>query len=49
MNLRLPGNELGQDAAETERLLAERRSYPVVAGGHGVAFVEDEVDHLKDR
>ena len=42
-------SELGQDAAEAERVLAERRSHPVVAGGRRVALVEDEVDHLEHR
>jgi hypothetical protein len=39
--------ELGQDAAEPERVLAQRRSNPVVAGGRRVALVEDEVDDFE--
>ena len=35
------GRELGEDAAEPQRLLAERRPHPVVAGGRRVALVED--------
>ena len=49
MDLRLLRSELGQDAAETQRVLAERRSHPVVAGGRRVALVEDEVDDLEHR
>ena len=41
------GRELGQDAAEPQRVLAERRPHPVVAGGGRVALVEDEVDDLE--
>ena len=40
--------ELGQDASETERVVAQRRSHPVVARRRRVAFVEDEVDDLED-
>ena len=42
-------SELGQDAAEPQRVLAERRPHPVVAGGRRVALVEDEVDDLEHR
>ena len=49
MDLRLLRSELGQDAAETQRVLAERGSHPVVAGGRRVALVEDEVDDLEHR
>ena len=41
--------ELGEDAAEAQRLLAELRPHPVVAGGRRVALVEDEVDDLQHR
>src|SRR5919199_2816162 len=44
VHLGLLRNELSQDAAETQRLLAERRSHPVVTGGRRLALVEDEVD-----
>src|SRR5439155_11418234 len=49
MDLRLPRSELGQDATETERVLAERGSHPVVTGGCRVALVENEVDDLEHR
>src|SRR3989442_4654366 len=39
VDLRLPGSQLGQDAAEAERVLAERRSNPVVTGGRRVALI----------
>ena len=41
--------QLGQHAAQAQRLVAQRRAHPVVAGGGGVAFVEDQVDHLEHR
>ena len=41
--------ELGEDAAEAQRVLAQRRAHPVVAGGRRVALVEDEVDDLEHR
>ena len=49
VHLRLLRRELGQDAAEAQRVLAERRPHPVVAGGRRVALVEDEVDDLEHR
>ena len=49
VDLRLLRSELGQDAAEAQRVLAQRRPHPVVAGGRRVAFVEDEVDDLEHR
>src|SRR4029077_244157 len=39
----------GQDAPETERLLAELRPQPVLTGGRRVALVEDKVDDLEYR
>ena len=48
MNLRLGGGELGQDATQTKRLLAQRRSDPVRARCRGIALVEDQIDHLQD-
>ena len=47
VHLGLVGRQLGQDAAETQRFLAQLRPHPVVAGGGRVALVEDEVDHLE--
>jgi hypothetical protein len=41
--------ELGQHAAQAERLVAEFRPGPVFAGGRGVALVEDQVDDLEHR
>ncbi len=49
VDLRLVGRQLGQDAAESQRLLAELGPHPVVAGGRRVAFVEDEIDDLEHR
>src|SRR5262245_26595600 len=47
VHLRLLRHELGQDATEPERVLAQRGSHPVAAGCGRVAFVEDEVDDLE--
>ncbi len=41
--------ELGEDAAEAQRVFAELRTHPVVAGGRRIAFVEDEVDDFEHR
>ena len=41
--------QLGQDAPEPQRVLAERGPHPVVARRGGVALVEDEVDDLQHR
>src|SRR5207245_3089187 len=49
VDLRLLRSEFGKDTAEAERLFAERRPHPVVAGRSRVALVEDEVDHLQHR
>ena len=49
MDFRLCRRKLGQDAAQTERLVAKRRSDPIVARRRGIPFVEDQIDHLKDR
>ena len=49
VDLRLLRSELGQDAPEPQRVLAERGPHPVVAGGRRVALVEDEVDDLEHR
>src|SRR5215208_6147606 len=42
MDLRLRRRQLGQDPAQTKRLLRELRSHPVIAGGCRVALVEYE-------
>ena len=47
VHLRLLRHELGQDAAETERIFAELRSHPVVTGSRRVALVEDEVENFE--
>ena len=49
MDLRLVRNELGQDTAETQRVLAERGSHEVVTGGRRVALVEDQIDDPEHR
>ncbi len=49
MHLGLPGEQLGEDAAETQRVLAECRAQPVVARGGEVPLVEHEVDDLQHR
>ena len=49
VNFGLLRSELGQDAPETQRVLAERGPHPVVTGGRRVAFVEDEVDDFEHR
>ena len=41
-------SEFGEDAAEAERVFAEGGAHEVVAGGGGVALVEDEVDDFED-
>ena len=41
--------ELGEDASEAKRVLAEIRAHPVVARGRGIAFVEDEIDDFEHR
>ena len=43
------GRQLGQHAPEAQRVLAQRRPHPVVAGGRRVALVEDQVDDLEHR
>src|ERR1700738_5142863 len=47
VHLRLVRNEACQDTPETQRVFAQRRAHPVFAGSGRVAFVEDEIDHLK--
>ena len=49
VDLGLLRDELGQDAPEPQRVLAERGPHPVVAGRRRVALVEDEVDDLEHR
>jgi hypothetical protein len=49
VDLGFVGSEFGEDAAKAKGFFAESGAGPVVAGGGGVALVEDEVDNLKDR
>ena len=49
MGLRLPRNQLGQDAAKTQLIFAHRGPHPVVTGGCRVTLVEDEVNDLEHR
>src|SRR5438034_50272 len=49
VDLRLLWREPGQDSAETERVVTQPRTHPVIARGRRVALVEDEVDDLKHR
>ena len=48
VDFRFGGSEFGEDAAEAERVFAESGAHEVVAGGGGVALVEDEVDDFED-
>ena len=48
MDFGFVGDEFGEDAAEAEGFFAEGGAEPVVAGGGGVALVEDEVDDFED-
>ena len=41
-------SEFGEDAAKAERVFAEGGAHEIVAGGGGVALVEDEVDNFED-
>ena len=49
VHLRLARQQRGQHATEPQRLLEQLRAQPVVAGGGGVALVEDQVDRLQHR
>jgi len=49
MNLRVLRNELSQDSAEAQSILAQRGPRPVTAGGSRVPFIEDQVDHFENR
>ena len=49
MHLRLARHQLGQHAAQAQRVVAQRRPHPILAGGGGVALVEDQVDDLQHR
>ena len=47
VHLGLLRREPCEDAPETQRVLAQRGPHPVVAGGGGIAFVEDQVGHFE--
>ena len=49
MHFRLGGRQLGEDAAETQRLLAQLRAHPVIARRRRVSLVENEVDDRQHR
>ena len=49
MHLRLGRRELGEDAAQSQRIFAQRRPYPICAGSRRIAFIEDQVDDLENR
>ena len=49
VHFRFVRHQLGQDAPEPQRFIAERRPHPVVARGRRIAFVEDQVDDVDDR
>ena len=49
VHLRLVRRESGEDPSEAQRILAELRPHPVVAGGRRVALVEHQVDHFEHR
>ena len=49
MDLGLVRQELGQDPTQAQRVLAQRRAHPVVAGGGRVPLVEHEIEHLEHR
>jgi hypothetical protein len=49
VHLRLLRRELGEDAAQAQRVLAQAGAQPVVARGRGIAFVEHEIDDPEHR
>ncbi len=49
VDLGLARHQRGEDAPQAQGVLAQRRPDPVLAGGCGVALVEDQVDHLEHR
>src|SRR5207247_832492 len=49
VNLGLLGNQLGQNPAEPERVFAQRRPHPLLAGGRRVALVAVELDDVERR
>src|SRR5436309_10662810 len=49
MHLGLFWCQLGQNAPESHRILAECRPHPVVAGRRRVALIENEINYLQNR
>ena len=49
MDFGLLARKLGQYPAKAQSLFAKLRPHPVVAGGCGIALVEDQIDDRKDR
>lgn len=49
MDLGLLGHQSRQHAGQPQRVLAQRRAQPVVAGRGGVTLVENQVDDVQDR
>src|SRR5262245_34583934 len=48
VDLRLLRNKPGQDTPETQRLIAQLKPHPTLAGGRRVTFVEDEIDDFEN-
>jgi len=42
-------HELGDDSPEAQRVLAERRANPVVAGRRRISLIENQIDDLQHR
>ena len=49
VNFGFAWSKFSQDASEAERVVAKRRPQPVVTGGRGIAFIENQIDHFKHR
>src|SRR5204862_3319716 len=49
VDFRLGGRQLGENAAEAERVLAQRGPHPLVTCRRRVSLVEDEIDDLEHR
>ena len=47
VNLRFVGHQPGEDAPEAQRVLAERRTHPVLTRRRRVALVENQVNHFE--